>query len=83
MQHGHAGLAVLAATMVLMAASPAFAFLGVCVAQDSDSRTYVSKQPGVFDWQARNFAESVVMSDCQARSQHPQSCRIVSCTVTE
>ena len=82
MKYGRTGLAALASAMVLLAASPAFALFGVCVAQDSDSRTYVSRQPGVFEGQVRSLAETVAMTDCHARSQHPGSCKIVSCTVT-
>ena len=83
MDYRRSGLVGLAAAMFLLTASPALALFAICVAQDSDSRWYASKQPSVFDWQARNFAESAAMADCHARSQHPQSCRIVSCTVTK
>ena len=83
MKYGRLGFVALAAAIFLVAARPASALIAVCIAQDSDTRTYVSKQPSVFDWQARNFAQSLVMAECQARSQHPESCKIVSCTVTE
>lgn len=83
MTHARTGLAVLVASLVLVAASPAFAVFGVCVAHDSDGRSYVSRQPSVFAWQAKNFAQSAAMAECQARSQHPASCKIVSCTATK
>ena len=83
MKYRRPGLAVLAAGVLVLAASPAFALMASCTAQDSDSRWYVSKQPGVFDWQARNFAESVAMADCQGRSKHPESCKIVGCQISQ
>jgi hypothetical protein len=83
MNYPRTGLAMLVAALVLSATSPAFAVFGVCVARDSDGRSYVSRQPSVFDWQAKNFAQSLAMAGCQARSQHPASCKIISCTVTK
>lgn len=83
MKHRRAALLAIVPAMVMLAATPAFAVFGICVARDSDGRSYVSKQPSVFDWQAKNFAQSVAMADCHARSQHPASCKIISCTVTK
>ena len=82
MSHRRSGAAALAAAVLLLAASPAFATIAVCVAKDSDGRWYTSKQTGVFEGQTKALAERLARYDCQSRSKHPESCKIVSCTVT-
>ncbi len=75
------GVAVLVGAGLLLAASPAFAVIATCTARDSDGHVYMNKQTGVFDWQVKTLAERFAGFDCRSRSKHPQSCKIVSCTV--
>ena len=82
MRYARLGLAALAVAAALSAASPALASIAVCTATDSDGRWYTVKQTGVFDWQARNLAESLATGSCKGSSKHPETCR-VSCTITQ
>ena len=76
------GAAAFAGAALLLAASPAFAVIATCTAMDSDSLWYTVTQTGVFDWHAKDLAERLAAFDCRSRSRHPETCKIVSCTVS-
>lgn len=84
MKFTRSGLAALVAACCLLAVSPALAdATAVCTAKDSAGRRYTDKQTGLFDFQAKAIAEALAKADCQDKSKHPATCKVVSCKVTK
>jgi anaerobic glycerol-3-phosphate dehydrogenase len=83
MKSGRSSLAVLAAAACLLTVSPAFAARAVCTAKDSAARRYVQQTDGLFDFQAKIIASALAKADCQDKSRHPRSCKVIFCKVTK
>ena len=77
------GLAALAAIVSMLAASPAFAATAVCTAKDSAGKHWSSTQTALFDWEAKMSAEAYAKADCQDKSKHSATCKVVGCKVTK
>ena len=83
MKNGRSGLAALAAVALLLAISPAVAATAVCIAKDSAGKRYTETQTGLLDFSAKAIAEALAKADCQDKSKHPETCKVVSCKVTK
>ncbi len=76
------GMAALAA-VCLLASSPAFAATAVCTAKDSAGKKWSETKTALFDWEAKTIAGAVAKGDCQDKSKHPATCKVVGCKVTK
>ena len=83
MKNGRSGLAALAAVALLLAISPAVAATAVCTAKDSAGKRYTETQTGLLDFSVKAVAEALAKADCQDKSKHPATCKVVSCKVTK
>ncbi len=83
MKLARSGLAALAAAAFLVVASPALAATAVCTAKDSAGRRYTEKQTGLLGFTVKAVAEALAKADCQDKSRHPQSCKVIFCKVTK
>ena len=76
------GLAALVVASML-ASSPAWAATAVCTAKDSAGKRWSATQTGLLDWSTKAVAEALAKADCQDKSKHPATCKVVSCKVTK
>ena len=83
MRFHRSGLAALAAAACLLAASPAFAATAICTAKDSAGKRWSETQTGLLDFSVKAIAEALAKADCQDKSKHPATCKVVSCKVTK
>jgi hypothetical protein len=83
MKNGRSGLAALAAVVLLLAASPAFAVTATCTAKDSVGKHWSETKTDLIDWSAKTYAGALAKADCQDKSRHPATCKLVSCKVTK
>ncbi len=77
------GLAAFSAAAVLLVVSPVLAATAVCTAKDSAGKRYTEKQTGLLDFSVKTIAEALAKADCQDKSKHPDTCKVVSCKVTK
>ncbi len=71
------------AAACLLAASPALAATAVCTAKDSAGKHWTETQTGLLDFSVKIIAEALAKADCQDKSKHPATCRVVNCKVTK
>ena len=83
MEIRRSGLAALAAIALLLATSPAFAATAVCTAKDSAGKRWSETQTGLLDFSVKAVAEALAKADCQDKSKHPATCKVVGCKVTK
>ena len=71
------------AAACLLAASPAFAATAVCTAKDSAGKRWSETQTGLLDFSVKAVASALAKADCQDKSKHPATCKVVGCKVTK
>ncbi len=68
---------------LLLATSPAAAATVACTAKDSAGKHWTEKQTGLLEFSVKTIAGALAKADCQDKSKHPASCKVVACKVTK
>ena len=75
-------LLTLAATTIVLAASPASAAVWVCTAKNARGANYTSTAFGLFSQVVKDRAKAKALAACAANTVVPATCYIVSCAKT-